>query len=75
MSDSTRSSALPTLPVGMEEAAGFVSVVGREMGGKVELQETIAEGAPGCRVVVYLQPTPEATQAEGREYYGGAEVE
>ena len=36
---------------------------------KVELQETIAEGAPGCRVVVHLAPTDEAAQAEGREYF------
>lgn len=36
--------------------------------GKVELQQTIAAGAPQCRVVVYLSPTPEAEAAEGREY-------
>ena len=35
---------------------------------KVALEETIAQGAPGCRVVVYLQPTAEAQAAEGREY-------
>lgn len=35
---------------------------------KVELRETIAGGAPGCRVVVYLRPTSEAEAAEGREY-------
>ncbi len=38
---------------------------------KVELQETIAEGASGCRIVVYLKPTPESEDAEGREYFGG----
>jgi predicted ArsR family transcriptional regulator len=37
---------------------------------KVSLEQTIAEGAPGCRVVVYLKPTTEASEAEGREYYG-----
>lgn len=37
---------------------------------KVVLEETIARGDAGCRVVVYLQPTPEAESAEGREYYG-----
>ena len=37
---------------------------------KVELQETIALGAPGCRVVVHLKPTPAAEGAEGREYFG-----
>lgn len=31
---------------------------------KVELQETIARGHPGCRVVVHLKPI----EAEGREY-------
>jgi predicted ArsR family transcriptional regulator len=36
---------------------------------KVVLEETIAEGAPGCRVVVYLKPTPEASAATGREYF------
>jgi predicted ArsR family transcriptional regulator len=35
---------------------------------KVELRETIANGAPGCRVVVYLKPTAEARAAPGREY-------
>jgi predicted ArsR family transcriptional regulator len=32
---------------------------------KVELQETIARGHPGCRVVVHLRPV----DGEGREYY------
>ena len=36
--------------------------------GKVELQRTIAQGHPECRVVVYLKPTEEAEHAEGREY-------
>jgi len=35
---------------------------------KVVLERTIAEGHPGCRVVVYLKPTPQAQAAEGREY-------
>jgi hypothetical protein len=35
---------------------------------KVELRETIASGAPECRVVVHLRHTPEAQAAEGREY-------
>jgi predicted ArsR family transcriptional regulator len=38
---------------------------------KVALEQTIAEGAPGCRVVVYLKPTPKAKAANGREYYRG----
>jgi predicted ArsR family transcriptional regulator len=36
--------------------------------GKVELRETIAQGAPECRVVLYLRPTAEAMAAPGREY-------
>jgi predicted ArsR family transcriptional regulator len=38
---------------------------------KVVLQETIAMGNPGCRVVVYLKPTPEADTQIGREYVRG----
>jgi predicted ArsR family transcriptional regulator len=38
---------------------------------KVVLEQTIAQGAPGCRVVVYLKPTPEAEANEGREYFKG----
>ncbi len=41
---------------------------------KVELQETIAGGAPGCRVVIYLKPTVESEDAEGREYFRGLEA-
>ena len=36
---------------------------------KVELQATIAEGAPRCRVVVHLRASPQADAAEGREYF------
>ena len=42
--------------------------------GKVVLEQTIAQGDPGCRVVVYLAPTPEAEAATGREYYRGRPV-
>jgi predicted ArsR family transcriptional regulator len=38
---------------------------------KVVLQETIAEGAKECRVVVHLKPTEEANAESGREYFGG----
>lgn len=37
---------------------------------KVVLEETIARGDAGCRVVVYLRRTPEAEQSDGREYLG-----
>ena len=36
---------------------------------KVVLEETIARGDAGCRVVVHLKPTTESEGAEGREYY------
>ena len=35
---------------------------------RVELDETIAAGAPGCRVVVHLEPSEELSHNE-REYY------
>lgn len=38
---------------------------------KVVLEETIAQGAPGCRVVIHLKPTSEAEAAAGREYFKG----
>jgi hypothetical protein len=37
--------------------------------GKVVLEETIARGFPGCRVVVYIKESGEAEAANGREYY------
>lgn len=50
----------------------FGSIAADNLGyAKVELQETIAEGHEGCRVVVYLKSTPEAERARGREYYKG----
>ncbi len=51
----------------------FGSIAAENLGyAKVELQETIAMGMPGCRVVVYLKPTPEAEESQGREYFKGA---
>jgi predicted ArsR family transcriptional regulator len=48
----------------------FGSIAAQNLGyAKVELQETIAEGNAGCRVVVYLNPTGEAVDAAGREYF------
>lgn len=50
----------------------FGSITADNLGyAKIELQETIAEGYPGCRVVVHLQSTPAAEAAQGREYFGG----
>ena len=36
---------------------------------KVALEQTIANGDAGCRVVVYLKPTAQSESAIGREYY------
>jgi predicted ArsR family transcriptional regulator len=48
----------------------FGAIAAENLGyAKVELQETIASGDPGCRVVVYLKPTPVSEAREGREYY------
>lgn len=38
---------------------------------KVVLEETIAQGHGGCRVMVYWRQTPEAEQTQGREYFKG----
>ncbi len=48
----------------------FGSIAAENLGySKVSLEETIAEGAAGCRVVLYLKRTKDAEAAEGREYY------
>lgn len=48
----------------------FGSITADNLGyAKVALDQTIARGDAGCRVTVYLQPTPEATSAQGREYF------
>jgi predicted ArsR family transcriptional regulator len=50
----------------------FGAITAENLGyAKVELQQTIAQGHGGCRVVIYLQPTGAAAVAEGREYYRG----
>jgi predicted ArsR family transcriptional regulator len=47
----------------------FGTIAARNLGyAQVELQETIARGDAGCRVVVHLVPQPEADK--GREYFG-----
>lgn len=49
----------------------FGVIAARNLGyAKVDLQETIAQGAPGCRVVVHLRTTAESGSATGREYFG-----
>ncbi|AFY52694.1 hypothetical protein Riv7116_0082 [Rivularia sp. PCC 7116] len=48
----------------------FGSIAAENLGyAKVELQETIARGDSGCRVVVYLELTEESEDAQGREYF------
>jgi predicted ArsR family transcriptional regulator len=54
----------------------FGSIAANNLGyAKVELQETIARGHAGCRVVVYLRPTEEALTVEGREYFPATDLE
>ena len=49
----------------------FGSIAANNLGyAKVSLEETIASGAPTCRVVIYLKPTAAAVAADGREYFG-----
>ena len=49
----------------------FGSIAADNLGyAKVVLEETIALGASGCRVTVYLKPTAQAQAASGREYLG-----
>lgn len=48
----------------------FGSIAADNLGyAKVELQETIARGHSGCKVVVHLQLTPETELVDGREYF------
>jgi hypothetical protein len=48
----------------------FGAIAAENLGyAKVELEQTIARGDAGCRVVVHLVPTPEAELADGREYF------
>jgi len=48
----------------------FGSIAADNLGyAKVELQETIAEGDAGCRVVVHLKPSEDSDRAAGREYF------
>lgn len=50
----------------------FGSVAAANLGyAKVELQQTIAAGDAGCRVVVHLVTTPESPTSAGREYFEG----
>ncbi len=48
----------------------FGSIAAQNLGyAKVVIEQAIARGDAGCRVVVHLKHTAEATAAPGREYY------
>lgn len=50
----------------------FGSIAAQNLGyAKVVIEQAIARGDAGCRVVVHLKPTPEAEEAPGREYFKG----
>lgn len=50
----------------------FGSIAARNLGyAKVALEQTIAQGAAGCHVVVYLRQDGESERAQGREYFEG----
>jgi hypothetical protein len=47
----------------------FGSIAAQNLGyARVEIEEAIAQGHPGCRVVVYLRPT-DNVEANAREYF------
>jgi predicted ArsR family transcriptional regulator len=37
---------------------------------KVKVEQAIATGSSGCRVVIYLKPSPGSANGGGREYFG-----
>jgi predicted ArsR family transcriptional regulator len=50
----------------------FGTITAENLGyAKVSLEETIASGAQGCRVVVYLSDNDESAAEEGNEYFKG----
>jgi len=52
----------------------FGAIAARDSGyAKVDLEQTIASGAPGCRVVVYLRDGEAARRSEGRAYHRGVD--
>ncbi|GHF67228.1 hypothetical protein GCM10010218_55880 [Streptomyces mashuensis] len=49
----------------------FGTIAAQNLGyARVELEETIARGSSGCRVVVHLVPEVDMEDEPGREYYG-----
>ena len=50
----------------------FGSIAAENLGyAKVSIEQAIAFGDPGCRVVVYLRPSADSETARGREYFKG----
>ncbi len=50
----------------------FGSIAAENLGyAKVAIEQAIARGDAGCRVVIYLKSTPEAQSSPGREYFQG----
>lgn len=50
----------------------FGSIAADNLGyAKVAIEQAIARGDAGCRVVIYLRPSPDAQAAQGREYFQG----
>jgi predicted ArsR family transcriptional regulator len=48
----------------------FGTITAENLGyAKVQLQETISQGAEQCKVVVYKRQSDQAEQVEGREYF------
>ena len=48
----------------------FGGITAQHLGyARVELQQTLARGDSGCRVVIHLKPMPESHVMGGREYY------
>ncbi|MFI1972143.1 methanogen output domain 1-containing protein [Streptomyces cinnamoneus] len=49
----------------------FGTIAAQNLGyARVELEETIARGSSGCRVVVHLTPDLDVVEEPGREYFG-----
>jgi predicted ArsR family transcriptional regulator len=49
----------------------FGSITAENLGyARVVLEETIASGAAGCRVVVHLRASTRRSEVDGREYFG-----
>jgi predicted ArsR family transcriptional regulator len=48
----------------------FGSIAADNLGyARVVLEQTIARGDAGCRVTVFLKPTPDSESVDGREYF------